>query len=352
MSWDVGATSNFGSLTFPATGGSGIAGDSISTLSIYTSTINTSTINVSSAIYLDERELQYVYGGIDVLVAPPATTTVQLPFRYITTDYQIAVNYNTIDGLTGAPLVPIPQSISSFQVFTTFTSPFTFQYITCGFLDTSPVGPPPPPPTPPTGSVGDPFINPDYPIDFNQITVFFNTFDVVSETPVTYKVKYGLTSPPVDLIDIVPFGEDLYLSQTPATLTQNTAYYFQSFASNASLTTLSSAVVSFTTISGSPTGSVGSPFIDPAYPATANSITIFVDISEVVSPVPITYNIGWGYAPGGIGFFADLQPFQTNILSAVVSGLIPSQAYYFRARGSNGLGIIDSPEVGPFSTTA
>ena len=72
MSWDVGATSNFGSLTFPATGGSGgTVGD----------VVNTSTIYVSSAIYLDGRELPYVYSAQDT-TGVVGNHLVVLPFSY------------------------------------------------------------------------------------------------------------------------------------------------------------------------------------------------------------------------------------------------------------------------------
>ena len=342
MSWDVGATSNFGSLTFPATGGSGgTVGD----------VVNTSTIYVSSAIYLDGRELPYVYSAQDT-TGVVGNHLVVLPFSYRDTSYQVIVNYDiaTYNAAVSPIIYGNVTSPSTFRIKSGNVVNYNVQYITSGFLYT---GPPPPPPTAPTGTLGTPYITDEYPPAANQLTVFLDYGEVVSDTPVTYTMKYGLTASPSTIVDTTPFNTNVLLAQTPDNLFPSTLYYFQATASNGTAPDLESAVASFMTISGAPTGTLGAATIDELlYPPTATTITVFVDTSEVVSPIPVNYLVEWGYDQATFLGNFKLQPFATNILSAVCTLPEPSTEYYFRARGSNPSGQIIAAISGPFPTTA
>lgn len=139
MSWDAGAVSNFGALTFPSSGGSGGVIPNNLTVSTLTATVDISstTLNVHY-VNIQGEPLQYAYAGF----ASTSTTgfvTIDLPITYKSIDYSIIVNYADSGARLGAldsyGLMALPNTTSSFDLICQNTAAsYAVQYITCGIL--------------------------------------------------------------------------------------------------------------------------------------------------------------------------------------------------------------------------
>jgi len=143
MSWDAGAISNFGALTFPtdsAAGGGAVETLVVSTL-IADSAVVTNNLSVST-IALCNQKLQYTYGSqVSTNVVGLSTfTLITLPFSYINTNYAVTVNYSDNAARVGVlntnPLMPLIESVSSFTIENQPTArSYNVSFITSGNLN-------------------------------------------------------------------------------------------------------------------------------------------------------------------------------------------------------------------------
>jgi len=169
MSFDLGAYSNFGALTFnPTTSGGATIGStlSVSTLNAYgvnATTINTSTLNtyivdtnlvdavsiktstISTAfITLQGLPMYYSYTST-YLLANSNPFSIDLPFAYSNQGYSAIAQYESEpSALTAAQLYPVLCSTTGVSTFVIWslnpvtppTPPYVIKYITCGTLPT------------------------------------------------------------------------------------------------------------------------------------------------------------------------------------------------------------------------
>jgi hypothetical protein len=146
MSWDAGAISNFGALTFPtdSSGGGGAVSPNlvVSTLTA-TNYVSTSTINTTN-ITMSNQALPYVFAGFDDIGS--TSKVIVLPFSFATTDYAIITQYTSTSALQAITdnfqVVGYADSVSSFTLITNNNSGenYPVQYLAVGQL---PAVPPP-----------------------------------------------------------------------------------------------------------------------------------------------------------------------------------------------------------------
>jgi hypothetical protein len=143
MSFDSGAISNFGSLTFPTSSASGGGGSVSTNLVVSTLTANTYVYTdrlAVSTIFLSGQQLPYIYSGF-AGVTNNQFTTVVLPFSFANTDYKIITQFSgAIGGLQAITnnyqVIGAPNDISSFNIYSNVSvGSYSTQYIVCGDLN-------------------------------------------------------------------------------------------------------------------------------------------------------------------------------------------------------------------------
>lgn len=174
MSWDAGATSNFGALTFPTDSAGGgatspnlvvsslTAVNYVSTATVISqdiSAINFNSQNIStnniislnvSATDLNSQRIStnnltvssinslpffYSYGGNTQITTQ---STITLPFSYADDGFSVIAQYNSLAGYAPAvtaPLVCITDSPSTFIIHNGIVGTFDCNYITVGKLN-------------------------------------------------------------------------------------------------------------------------------------------------------------------------------------------------------------------------
>jgi hypothetical protein len=158
MSWDAGAISNFGALTFPteSSGGGGAVSPNlvVSTLTaISISTVNLNSENISNTLNINSQNIstnnlnlnnvknlpyQYTYGA-NASIPVAGFSTIVLPFSYASDAFSVIAQYNSLAGYALAPTNPIvctTNSPSTFLIHNGYTlGTAECNYITAGLLN-------------------------------------------------------------------------------------------------------------------------------------------------------------------------------------------------------------------------
>ena len=205
------------------------------------------------------------------------------------------------------------------------------------------------PPAPVAPSAPPP---PDAFTTISSALAFFNAGFVTGTQPITYSFLYGLSDPPTTPAEAFQPEPTLSVEQAEITgLTNGTLYYVRSVATN-SVGSTQSTTATFNTKTPGGVPPSGPPTVPAFVSATPTSITVSMDITGITGTPTPGYAMLYGVSPTSINLQSVTSTAVGNILTFVISGLLPSTPYYFVSNAQNGAGSLSSTVSPPYSTTA
>ena len=269
----------------------------------------------------------------------PALTVTATAAGYVVASQNLATNSQGV-GPYGASGLPEIAGTVGYQ-------PNATQYNRDGNYFIASTSPIPPAPVAPSA--------PDAPDAFTTVSSaipFFNSGNVTGTQPITYSFLYGLADPPTIPSEAFQPEPSLSIEEGDITgLTNGTTYYVRSVATN-SVGSTQSASATFTTKTPGGVPPSAPPTVAAFVSATPTSITVSMDITGITGTPTPTYTMQYGVSPTSINLQSVTFTAVGNILTFVISGLLPSTPYYFASTASNGAGVDTSAVSPPYSTTA
>jgi len=293
---------------------------------------------------------------VPVVYGSPTSSAISVTFNVAGISGTAPIKYNVLYGITNAPTIQFAAVLQSGTTYIanvtglTASTPYYFKSEASNpdgvaissvstSISTAAASSGPSPPAAPAVS-GTPTTN--------SIAVTFDTAGQTGTAPVTYSVVYGTTSTPTIPAPAVLQSGTIY-SCVIGGLLPSTPYYFRSVATNSVGSIQSTGVATSISTAAAPVAPSA-----PSVPAnfgtqTSTSITVRFDAAGQTGTAPVTYGLFYGTTNNPTTSWP-VSIVSGTVYQAVLTGLTPSTAYYFKSVSTNVLASTPSAVSASIST--